>query len=440
MGDMNDGGIDDVGFEDGLTDADTGTRARPPAPRAPRRLYREPEEKKLSGVCGGLADYFGLDPTVVRLAVVVIGFATGFAGVVAYIVATFVIPLRPEDVPRTLAPPGSLSAGTSKSNGLLIALLVATLLVIVGGRWSWWWFEAPLVGLTLLAIGVWLLLSRDERPSEEISPTSATWSAGGTTLVGEAASARDQIDDPWTTVSSSESDDSAGPRGEVPPPVPPWGPTSPPPSLPSEPTSAQGFPAAMLALLLIVAGIVALCAVLDVWDVSFQNALGIGLLVIGGGLVVGAWRGRARPLLALGLPALGVLVCADTIDLPLDAGTGERRIEVTTMTELRQLDDTHELLAGELEIDLTHAPLGRPGAPTPTLTADVGLGNVIVRLPPDVTADIDMDVGAGSVQVDGEDEGGIDVERSLILDGEPGGGQITLDLHVGLGEVEVFHG
>ena len=51
--------------------------------------------KLLDGVCGGVAEYFDIDPTLVRLAWVLFT-AMGGAGIVAYIVAAIVIPRRPE--------------------------------------------------------------------------------------------------------------------------------------------------------------------------------------------------------------------------------------------------------------------------------------------------------------------------------------------------------
>ena len=61
-----------------------------------KKLYRIKEGKKLAGVCGGLAEFFNIDPTVVRLiwALVVI---CGGVGILAYIVCAFVIPEKPED-------------------------------------------------------------------------------------------------------------------------------------------------------------------------------------------------------------------------------------------------------------------------------------------------------------------------------------------------------
>lgn len=57
-------------------------------------LYRSGKNRILAGVCGGIAEYFDIDPAVVRLVVVLFTLAGG-AGVVAYIVAWIIIPEDP---------------------------------------------------------------------------------------------------------------------------------------------------------------------------------------------------------------------------------------------------------------------------------------------------------------------------------------------------------
>lgn len=58
----------------------------------PKKLYRSQNNKMIAGVCGGLAEYINIDPTVVRLLWVIFGFV-GF-GVLAYIIAAFIIPVQ----------------------------------------------------------------------------------------------------------------------------------------------------------------------------------------------------------------------------------------------------------------------------------------------------------------------------------------------------------
>lgn len=60
-----------------------------------KRLYKIEEGKKLDGVCGGIAEYLDIDPTLVRLAWIVFS-CFAFAGVVAYILAAIVMPKKSE--------------------------------------------------------------------------------------------------------------------------------------------------------------------------------------------------------------------------------------------------------------------------------------------------------------------------------------------------------
>lgn len=60
----------------------------------PKRLYRSKRERVLGGVCGGLAEYFGLDVSLVRLGWIVFVLLGG-SGIIAYILAWFVIPAEP---------------------------------------------------------------------------------------------------------------------------------------------------------------------------------------------------------------------------------------------------------------------------------------------------------------------------------------------------------
>ncbi|MGI6070504.1 MAG: PspC domain-containing protein [Blautia sp.] len=56
-----------------------------------KRLYKSSANYMLCGVCGGIAEYFNIDPTLVRLAWVLFAFFGG-SGILAYIVAAIIIP------------------------------------------------------------------------------------------------------------------------------------------------------------------------------------------------------------------------------------------------------------------------------------------------------------------------------------------------------------
>ena len=60
-----------------------------------KRLYKIEEGKKLCGVCGGIAEYFNIDPTVVRLLWIFLVLCAG-TGVLAYFVAAIIMPYKSE--------------------------------------------------------------------------------------------------------------------------------------------------------------------------------------------------------------------------------------------------------------------------------------------------------------------------------------------------------
>ena len=60
-----------------------------------KKLYKSSTDKKIAGVCGGIAEYFNIDSTLVRLGWVLLC-ALGGSGIPAYIVAAIIIPRSPE--------------------------------------------------------------------------------------------------------------------------------------------------------------------------------------------------------------------------------------------------------------------------------------------------------------------------------------------------------
>jgi phage shock protein C len=74
-----------------------------------RRLTRSATDKRIAGVCGGLAEYFGVDPTPVRLLWVILSIFCGaiVGGVIAYLIAWVIIPRQPEALLSTATPASS---------------------------------------------------------------------------------------------------------------------------------------------------------------------------------------------------------------------------------------------------------------------------------------------------------------------------------------------
>ena len=60
----------------------------------PKRLYRSRNDRKIWGVCGGLAKYFNIDPTIIRV-IAVASLFCGSLGFWVYIIMTIVVPVEP---------------------------------------------------------------------------------------------------------------------------------------------------------------------------------------------------------------------------------------------------------------------------------------------------------------------------------------------------------
>jgi phage shock protein PspC (stress-responsive transcriptional regulator) len=123
----------------------------PPAPAPPvRRLVRDPYTR-LGGVCSGIAHYYGLDVSLVRIVVLLLALTTG-VGLLAYLLAWLIIPRAdywpPAGVPRPVRSLSNRDLGV----GLAAVGLVFALAIGGGG------FGGFLVPLVLVGGGVWLLL------------------------------------------------------------------------------------------------------------------------------------------------------------------------------------------------------------------------------------------------------------------------------------------
>ena len=71
-----------------------------------KRLYRSTKDRKIAGVCGGIAEHLDVDPTIVRLIAVVFALATVvFPFLIGYLIAWWVVPLEGEMTPGNSTQP-----------------------------------------------------------------------------------------------------------------------------------------------------------------------------------------------------------------------------------------------------------------------------------------------------------------------------------------------
>jgi len=119
-----------------------------------KRLYRSRSNKMIAGVCGGIAEYFNVDPVLIRIIAVFL-FFTGGSALIAYIIGMIVIPPQPIEelsaakgkaVAKTEAPTGGSSQDTTSVGALIVGVLLIIMGVIFTMRHIpifsqyYWWF------------------------------------------------------------------------------------------------------------------------------------------------------------------------------------------------------------------------------------------------------------------------------------------------------------
>lgn len=125
-----------------------------------KRLYKSRSDRMIDGICGGLAEYFGLDPTLVRIAMVLLVLAGGL-GLLLYLVAMIIMP----NAPSTVVPDPITSPKSSVNNHRFwgILLVGVGLVWFIGNMgWSfwhhWWWFSwETIIPVLLILAGVTFL-------------------------------------------------------------------------------------------------------------------------------------------------------------------------------------------------------------------------------------------------------------------------------------------
>jgi len=134
----------------------------PPTPtggaaEGPRRLYRSRDERLVGGVCGGLAEYFGIDPLIVRIVTVGLIFAGG-AGFLAYLAAWLLVP----DADGASVADGGNGRLATIAGTVLLVLAIGTVLPFWHGPFGGWAWGGPLVSLICLGLAglaVWWVAS-----------------------------------------------------------------------------------------------------------------------------------------------------------------------------------------------------------------------------------------------------------------------------------------
>ncbi len=390
----------------------TEPTADPPPPAAPpRRLVRRLDERLLGGVAGGVADALGIDVVVVRLGFVVAAFFGGL-GVIAYVLGWILLPAAPATSPAT-SPRGD-------RRQLLGYGLVALGLLAVGGRLGWsfrgdgvFW---PLVLVGLGAAVLWLRTRDDDAappPPPPPPPPPGPDPSDGPTRSDPTAGLALELTEPSTR-----------PLPIAPGPPTPTGPPS---------TAGRSFLGALtVSALLVLVGVAWVLDASDLWDVDLGVLTAVALAIVGAALVVSTWYGRARGLIALGIPLVLLVGAFGLVDVPLRGGIGD---PTHRPRSVGAIDHEYQLAIGNLSVDLRDVDFA--GARR-HVRAQVGIGQLNVTVPTGVRVVLDAHAGAGGVTTFGRSAHECcptDVHR--VSSGTPGGGVLYLDAEVGAGHVDV---
>jgi len=128
-----------------------------------RRFYKSRRDRILDGVCGGLAEYSGIDPTLVRILWFLSVFINGL-GIVAYLLAMIFVPVNPAHK--------SFKEGEKRKNNVYLfwgIILIVFGLFFLYQRWQWWnisWGSFWALGLIFLGIAYIIYVLRREKERE----------------------------------------------------------------------------------------------------------------------------------------------------------------------------------------------------------------------------------------------------------------------------------
>jgi hypothetical protein len=196
---------------------------------------------------------------------------------------------------------------------------------------------------------------------------------------------------------------------------------------PREPSSLGWY---VLGGALVAIGVLAMVGNITEVHVAPGQYFGIALAIVGLGLVIGAWWGRARLLILLGLLTLPVAVAAAFVNVPLDGGIGDLAFRPSSLSEVR---GEYRLAGGDLRLDLSDLKAG--GAPV-TVTASVGVGRLSIVVPDDAAVELDARVAGGELRLFGNQQTGTGLgDRVERLSGA--GAHLVLHLEAGIGGVVV---
>jgi phage shock protein PspC (stress-responsive transcriptional regulator) len=183
------------------------------------------------------------------------------------------------------------------------------------------------------------------------------------------------------------------------------------------------------------AGVVALLDATGVWNVDWRIVLGALVLVVGAIVAAGAAAGlRVGGIAGIGIVLFATLALVLAVRVPIFAGWGDHIVRPASASGLAS---RYELGIGYLRVDLSDVAL--PVGET-HMKATLGIGDLVVRVPPSATVEVDGRAGVGNVRLFGREVSGTSVHEHVADLGSKPARVLVLDSRVGIGQVEVVRG
>jgi hypothetical protein len=346
-------------------------------------------------------------------------------GIMLYALGWLLIPAEDEEGSVAEQALGRTGAG-SRADAVLLSLGLGLLIVIFAGGILTGWGEGVVL-LVLAVFGIALLLRRDDHRGQV---AGSDWHAGQP-AASPAVADTDDASASWTDGPDWDPDRPWADDQQAWDPFADPLPAPPPPVQPRRPSSSLG-------VLTVSAAAVALGAIAindAIWaTVAPATYIATALGIVGLGLLIGAWFGRSRGLIALGIVLSFAMVPAVVVDRADFRG---ERVQVSPTTVDGIPTGVQDYGAGSVRYDLSDVEF--TDADSVSLTIDQGVGELLVVLPPEVDVTVNADLGVGQIQTLDQTSGGFGREARVVDQGAdgPGGGELELQLDLGVGSIEV---
>ncbi|MFD7873165.1 PspC domain-containing protein [Streptomyces sp. NPDC059766] len=423
-----------------------GAPTRPPA--APHGFRRDRRYKTLAGVCSGLGRHFDMDPVIFRITLAVLA-ATGGVGVIFYGFAWLFVPYEDEDeneVRKLLTGRVDGQALTAvlfalvgcgvflsmlNNGGVLAFAVVLSFLLAGAGYWSQRRGAPDPDPLAAQAVA-------DAPPEAQAPPVPASYPSwwrdpivkdgthvGGTGYLWGPADSRRHESAVTVDVGLG-----SGVRGQDGTGTPRTGPRGP-----------RWIGGRIFLLALLAGGLGSgLTRHGHPFGTSLQMGLACALVVFGVGIAVSSLLGRTGAgSLFLAVVTAALLAAAAALPPDIDAHWTHTTWRPAAVADVAP---KYDLGNGVGTLDLSR--LEPAQGTTVSTEASVGVGRLLVVVPPEATVRLSIDVGLGDIQLPGDEAKDVDVEpgkhKQVTLPPVSGGtraGTLDLDLQVGAGQVEV---